>query len=152
MADWLIDDCLHRRMTIFGACVFGNQLDQSPYIGFVVPFSVCSRVELNQLSPLVSLTRLTLALSNPPVVGSFFSGVCTDWFFRTLPCRSPEGEKPSTTVTKYTFLYDYQFAAESTLIVTRLYRPSRELLGVMAFVTKVSDRVILGDSNGGIRF
>ena len=29
-------------------------------------------------------------------------------------------------------------------------RPSRELLGVRAFATKVDGRVILGDSNGGV--
>ena len=52
-------------------------MDNSPYIGFVVPFLFCSRVKLNQLSPLVSLTRLPLASTrnNLPLLAGFFFGL-----------------------------------------------------------------------------
>ena len=66
LAEWLTDDCLNRRDTTIGVCIFGGSLDRSPYIGFVVPFLFCSRVQLNQLSLLVSLTRLTLAFDSDP--------------------------------------------------------------------------------------
>ena len=71
---WLNGECIMRRGNNVGGCVFGDMLENSPYIGFVVPFLFCSRVKLNQLSPLVSLIRLPLASTNNlPFIGNFFS-------------------------------------------------------------------------------
>ena len=81
------------------------------------PFVILLTGGTQPTSPLVSLIHLTLAFSNPPAVGIIFFR-STDWFFPTLPCRSPRGRE--TFDNSHTFLYDYQFTAESTLIDTRL--------------------------------
>jgi len=112
---WLNGECISRRNVNLGLCIFGPKLENTPYISFVVPFLFCSPVKLNQLSPLVSITRLTFDFKNPPFVGSFF---CLGLIgFPHSPLSIPRGRE--TFDNMYTFLYDYHFAAERSLTVTR---------------------------------
>jgi len=71
--EWLTGDCIIRQQFNIGRCLFGDIFDTSSSttsIMFVDPFLFYSRVKLNQLSPLVSVTRLVrlFLYSNPPFV------------------------------------------------------------------------------------
>ena len=59
---WLNGACIQNGMNI-GTCVFGSALSNPAYIMFVGLFLFSSQVKLNQISPLVSLTRPTLAFN-----------------------------------------------------------------------------------------
>jgi len=59
--EWLSGECVERQGQNIGSCIFGSALANPAYIVFVVLFLFSSQVKLNQLSPLVSLTRVTLA-------------------------------------------------------------------------------------------
>ena len=59
-------------MKNYASCVFGDVGGaHPPYVVFVVPFLFCSRVKLNQLSPLVLLIQIS-SFNNPSFVGSWF--------------------------------------------------------------------------------
>jgi len=106
--EWLNGECFIRGNYNVGSCVFADTIrSNTSYIAFVVPFLFYSRVKLNQLSPLVSVTSLTLALfNNPPFVGNFI--FCMDLIgFPRSPLSIPRGRE--TFDNSYTFLYDTHF-------------------------------------------
>ena len=53
--EWLTGECFIRHDNADGYCIYQDTGTYSPYVKFVVPFLFCSRVKLNQLSPLGSL-------------------------------------------------------------------------------------------------
>ena len=53
MVELLTSECIIGKNANVGLCEFEDNQPENPYVVFVVPFLFCSRMKLNQLSPLV---------------------------------------------------------------------------------------------------